>query len=751
MTRRAKKPAGYADDAALLADLLSLLNARLAEVIAARRVRSVADPALNGLVITDVEIDEFVSSDLLAHEDAQYDIGSLWDAVQPRLDASSAGADLRWLRLRDRFQLSAFELETLLVCLAPDVQRGFERVFGFLNDNIAQRAPGADLLLRLLAPRSTHSQLRALFSADSRLLRQGLLQAQEIGGRTLFRVSDGISRFLLGQGGLDALLTRHWCHVARAPLAERLWGNLGAREQLAQALQRHRESAAGDSLLGDSPLVVVVRGRAGSGRRFLVETACRDFGCGCISLDAGLLKRSPELEKTLIAAFRDSALAGAPVLLHSLDAWFDDAERLEELRLLVERLTHELGWALFITTQDFSPLSRWCSRSRVLDFAIPDYSLKESFAAWSQLLGEHTPLDEAGRDEVARTLSARYRLSAGEMAESLFRALGALEVPVSAAQWSASLSRHAAQVASPRLKSLAHRIEPAHELDDLVLTADRKDLLLDLVRRTRFRARVMEDWGFNEASQRGRGLVALFYGPSGTGKTMAAEVVADSLGKDLYRVDLAGVVSKYIGETEKNLRAIFDEADRSDALLFFDEADALFGKRSEVRDAHDRYANIEINYLLQRIESFSGIAILATNMRQHLDEAFLRRIHVSIEFPIPRAAERLEIWRRSFPHVAPLAKDVDLGFFADRFEVSGGSIRNIALGAAYLAAEAGLDIGMPHLVAAAQREFVKSGRRVQPEEFAEHACHAVPLNGTRKPNGHHPHGNPGAAHGMPFV
>ena len=186
MSRRAKKPAAYADDAALLADLLAQLNARLAELIAARRTRSVADPALGGLVITDVEVDELVSSDLLADEATQYDIGSLWGAVQPRLpEDSEQAAALRWIRLRDRFQLSAFEMEALLVCLAPEVQRSFERVFGFLNDNIAQRAPTTDLLLRLLAPQSTHSQLRALFCADSRLLRLGLLQTHDAGGRTL--------------------------------------------------------------------------------------------------------------------------------------------------------------------------------------------------------------------------------------------------------------------------------------------------------------------------------------------------------------------------------------------------------------------------------------------------------------------------------------------------------------------------------------------------------------------------------------
>ncbi|HKY01859.1 MAG TPA: ATP-binding protein, partial [Burkholderiales bacterium] len=274
---------------------------------------------------------------------------------------------------------------------------------------------------------------------------------------------------------------------------------------------------------------------------------------------------------------------------------------------------------------------------------------------------------------------------------------------------------------SPRLKALAQNIRARHKFDDLVLLPDKKELLRDIVRRVRYRRQVMDVWGFENLSSRGRGLVALFYGPSGTGKTMGAEVIAEALQIELYRVDLSGVVSKYIGETEKNLRALFDEADRADAMLFFDEADALFGKRSEVRDAHDRYANIEINYLLQRLENFSGIAILATNMRQHLDEAFLRRIHVSVEFAMPKPAERLGIWERSFPQAAPLDADADLRFLADRFEIAGGSIRNIALGAAYLAAEAQESIGMAHLVAAAQREFTKSGKRVQAADFGAHA------------------------------
>jgi SpoVK/Ycf46/Vps4 family AAA+-type ATPase len=229
----------------------------------------------------------------------------------------------------------------------------------------------------------------------------------------------------------------------------------------------------------------------------------------------------------------------------------------------------------------------------------------------------------------------------------------------------------------------------------------------------------MEDWPFDRQSARGQGLVALFCGPSGTGKTMAAEAIAHELGMRLYRVDLAGVVSKYIGETEKNLKTVLDEAERAHAVIFFDEADALFGKRSEVKDAHDRYANIEINYLLQRIESYSGVALLATNLRHHLDEAFLRRIHLTVEFAAPKVPQRRVLWSRAFAG-APV-DELDLDFIAARFEVNGGTIRNAALGAAYLAADADAPIGMRQVLAALRQELVKGGRRAPAADFGRYA------------------------------
>jgi SpoVK/Ycf46/Vps4 family AAA+-type ATPase len=233
----------------------------------------------------------------------------------------------------------------------------------------------------------------------------------------------------------------------------------------------------------------------------------------------------------------------------------------------------------------------------------------------------------------------------------------------------------------------------------------------------RHRPVVYGEWGFDRKLAMGKGVIALFAGASGTGKTMAAEILANDLGLDLYRIDLSSVVNKYIGETEKNLERLFSEAQESDAILFFDEADALFGKRSGVSDAHDRYANIETAYLLQRTEEYNGLVMLASNLPKNMDDAFMRRIHFTVNFPAPEEPERLEIWRRSFPVEAPLADDLDLHFLARKLKITGGNIRNIILAAAFLAAEEKERIAMRHLIRAAGYEFQKMGKMLLENDF----------------------------------
>nr|HRJ41990.1 ATP-binding protein [Caldilineaceae bacterium] len=256
------------------------------------------------------------------------------------------------------------------------------------------------------------------------------------------------------------------------------------------------------------------------------------------------------------------------------------------------------------------------------------------------------------------------------------------------------------------------KIEPRYDWGDLVLPEDQKSMLQEMVQTVKGRGVVMEEWGVGRKLKASAGVTVLFAGPPGTGKTMAAEVITKDLGLDLYKLDLSMVVSKYIGETEKNLGKIFDEAQSSSAVLFFDEADAIFGKRSEVKDSHDRYANMEVSYLLQRMEEYDGVTILATNLRANMDEAFTRRMQFIVDFPFPDEEERLHIWQTLFPEDLPQSADIDLALFASRFKLAGGSIRNIIVGAAYLAAANDGQVTMNHLLHSPRREMQKMGRLI---------------------------------------
>lgn len=267
------------------------------------------------------------------------------------------------------------------------------------------------------------------------------------------------------------------------------------------------------------------------------------------------------------------------------------------------------------------------------------------------------------------------------------------------------------------LTELAHKIEPKYSLNDIILPEEQKIQLREICNQAKYRSTVLEEWGFDCHLSLGKGLNVLFSGLPGTGKTMAAEAIARELQLDLYRIDLSQIVSKYIGETEKNLDRIFTAAASANAILLFDEADALFGKRSEVKDAHDRYANIEVGYLLQKMEEYEGIAILTTNLGNNIDDAFVRRLRFIIGFPFPKEPERHQIWQKIFPDKTPRSPDLDLEFMARCFEIAGGNIRNIALAAAFRAAAEASEITMPHLIQATRREYQNMGKLLMLEDL----------------------------------
>jgi SpoVK/Ycf46/Vps4 family AAA+-type ATPase len=331
------------------------------------------------------------------------------------------------------------------------------------------------------------------------------------------------------------------------------------------------------------------------------------------------------------------------------------------------------------------------------EVAYPDRG--ERRRLWVEALGDSAPPLAAEVEAVATGHRLSARLIAATAAELRADRTG---------PDGAGLRQACRRAVPPLLADLACRIEPAAGWDDLVLPEAQKRTLAQIAVHMRHRATVYDAWRFAGPGARGLGVSALFVGESGTGKTMAAEVLARELGLDLFRIDLSGVVSKYIGETEKNLRQVFAAAEGSGAALLFDEADALFGKRSEVRDSHDRYANIEVSYLLQQMEAFPGLSILTTNQKSALDGAFMRRLRFVVAFPFPEAAEREAIWRRAFPPAAPVG-DLAWDKLA-RLQVSGGQIRNIALAAAFLAADCGQEVRMTHLLQAAHAESAKRER-----------------------------------------
>jgi len=454
---------------------------------------------------------------------------------------------------------------------------------------------------------------------------------------------------------------------------------------------------------GITGAVVQLCGEVDVGKHDVAAAASAAAGLRLHSIRAADIPVSAAEREALARLWeREAILSGSALLLDCEDLDGGANSGLRPALCFLERLRS----ALIVASRE--PL-RYCKRPLVhLDVNKP--SAAEQRSLWRDALGELAH----GLNGQIENLTTQFNLSTQEIravsAEVLEGMSGDREGTPGAMLWQVCRAQ-----SRPQLDDLAQRIEPAAGWDDLVLPEPQRLTLRDITAHIRQRARVYEAWGFAARESRGLGISALFVGSSGTGKTMAGEVLANELQLDLYRIDLSQVVSKYIGETEKNLRRVFDAAEGGGAILLFDEADALFGKRSEVRDSHDRYANIEVSYLLQRMESYRGLAILTTNMKNALDAAFMRRIRFVVQFPFPDTEQRAEIWRRIFPLDTPI-EGLDVRRLA-QLNVAGGNIRNIALNAAFLAADANESVQHAHLLRAARSEYAKQEKPLTEAEI----------------------------------
>ena len=444
------------------------------------------------------------------------------------------------------------------------------------------------------------------------------------------------------------------------------------------------------------PVIFLCGDRQGS-QQAIAASACQSIGARLFRLSCSDIPASTA-DRELLARLweREAALNGDVLLLDLSDPGTN------ELRSATAFL-ETLSSPVLVASREGLPLLN----RPVIRLDIPHPSHSELRQLWNAALGSLAADLNGSLDQMV----AQFNLSAAGIQAAVTEARMDTSYEPRTALWEACRRQ-----ARPNLDDLALRIDSAVIWDDLVLPDAQRQILLDIASQVRQRPKVYEAWGMAAHSQRSLGISALFSGPSGTGKTLAAEVLANQLHLDLYRIDLSSVVSKYIGETEKNLRRVFDAAEDGGAILLFDEADALFGKRSEVKDSHDRYANVEVSYLLQRMEAYRGLAILTSNMKSALDPAFLRRIRFVVNFPFPDAALRAEIWQRMFPSLVP-TEDLDQAKLA-KLNVAGGNIRNIALNAAFIAADAGEPVRMNHLLRAARSEYAKLEKTLNEAEIS---------------------------------
>jgi hypothetical protein len=693
----AGRGAGRTADASL-AHLLGRLAALQASVQACVAARRAADPGIDdpfrGLYLGDEDVDRVLAA-VLPRPAPSPEAAELRAQVDAAAEAAeAAGADVRLRRLARDLGLDPADEDLLVAALAPDVDHRFERLYGYLHDDVTRRRASVGVALELAGLHPAQAGARDRLGPEGALVAAGVVEVDDPDRPFLtraLRVPDRVAAHLLGSDIPDSVVAD--LVVPSVPVVVDDDGGLACY------LAAHRDAP------GEPPVLVYVAEEPGAGARSYAGAALAAAGWPGLVADLERLGPDPApatLAGAARALGREARLAGAVLVAGPVDHLAERGP--EPVRALAE-----MDVPLVLTgRRHWEPT--WSRRVPIMVTA-PAPPPAERARQWRDHL---EGLVAAGLDPAEAT--AQFRLTPEQVADAAAAAVGQARLagaPVDAD----GLRKGARSRNGAGLERKARRIEPGVGWDDLVLPPAALEGLWDLALRVHHRDRVLSEWGMRPGGGRGRGVTALFAGDSGTGKTMSAEVIAGHLGLDLYVIDLATVVDKYVGETEKNLERVFGEADGVNGVLLFDEADAIFGKRSEVRDAHDRYANIEVAYLLQRMETFDGLAILTTNLRANLDDAFTRRLDAIIDFPVPDEEQRLLLWERCLGSAVPRADDIDLGFCARQFELAGGHIRSIVVTAAYLAAGRGSPVGMADLIAATQREYRKLGRLLVRAEF----------------------------------
>jgi ATPase family associated with various cellular activities (AAA) len=687
--RGVNRQESFAGVTAVLANLDRRLRLEVVNLLAGGRQH---DP-FRGLYIADKDVSDVMES--LGRGAGTID----WISILER----------RLQALASRFALHEQEVQVLLAAVLPDLDLRYESSFAYVQDDVTRKRPTIDLLLRLLWPEpDKRIASMALFEPAARLRRTGLVrvepevsQSSSLLARSV-RTDERIVSYLLGRDDLDDRV---------APMASMLAITAHQNELPRPVLEQLGDVRELDSSQG----VVVLEGPPGVGKSTAAMRLASLLGLNLLAIDVPTLLRSDLAPATLAQiSLREARLQGALIYLSGGGAMWDDGDRCATVRDAFLEQHRRFGGLLVISGRGGFEMPPVIDGQPVTRIALEVPSAAQRFARWTTVLAGVLPSDSL------RDISAAFRLTYGQIEDAS---------AIARRHASASTERHPGlnaedvyaacrAVSGHGLAAVADEIKVTGGWDDLVLPPDSMAQLHELCATVRGRSTVLDQWGFGDKFPGGTATTAMFAGPPGTGKGWAANIVAGVLGKSLYRVDLAKVVSKWIGETEKNLDRVFRAAEDSNAVLFLDEADALFGKRTEIRDSHDRYANLEISYLLQKMETYEGLAILATNMRQLVDEAFMRRLSFTVLFPMPEEADRLRIWQALWPPDMPGRDDVDLVRLA-RFRLTGGNIKNVLLAAAYTAAAEGTRVRTRHLLHGVKREYQKVGKQLTQLELAD--------------------------------
>jgi len=651
-----------------------------------------------GSMITDDEIDEL----LRKHGEIDYPPDDV-DDLDVAISRSTAVRDMgggRFGRLRDAFDLDGDDADLILLALAPEISAGYSKIFCYLHDNVNMGFLTVDIVSRVLrSARTERLALQSRVMPGSPLIKNRLL---------LLHPEEGVEPHTSRRLHPSGRLLRWLLEDEELPTAAGFTPMDTSREPFTPAVTTQRIADIGEAL--KTPITVAVVGSTQGAREGTAMAIARACGRPLVRVDMERCHAYLEQPRDLI---RELLLAGAlPYVINVVSGVEDPALR-SQITAVGTALA-SLPFPVLVGGTDRRSVGALLGEERPsLTVHVGRSTLEERQQAWLDALAK-----KGWDPKMAPEIAERFYSVGGTTIDRIIERAEAEsggKHPDIDTLWAASR-----ECARPEFKGLAMHVVPRYSWDDLILNEKVKGQLEHLTTFLQEQENVFHRWGARKVRARGYGIKALFSGGPGTGKTMAAEVIAGTLGLDMFRVDLSSVISRWVGETEKNLKGIFDAAEGGTAVILFDEADALFGSRGDVKQAQDRFANQEVSFLLQRLEVFEGCAILTTNLQENIDEAFLRRFGAVIEFPMPSAVQRLELWQRAIPQYAPRNADLDLKSIADQFRLAGGSIVNSAIHACILASAEKESVAMRHIVGAVARELIKMGKQVSRVHFGEY-------------------------------